>query len=57
MGLFDRGKSWVSALRAKSAAATSEKMTIVQLLDFLGIHNTAGAALSEATYFACLKVI
>lgn len=57
MGFFDRGKSWVSALRAKSAAATSEKMTIVQLLDFLGIHNTAGAALSEATYFACLKVI
>lgn len=57
MGFFDRGKAWVSAMRAKSAAATSEKMTVVQLLDFLGIHNTAGAALSEATYFACLKVI
>lgn len=32
-------------------------MTLNQLLDFLGVHDVSGAALSEATYYACLKVL
>lgn len=53
MGLFDRLK------RKKSAQTTtsSEQMTLNQLLEFLGVHEQEGGALSEATYFACLKVL
>lgn len=51
MGLFDRFKQ-------KSAQPDNgEQMTLNQLLEFLGIHEPAGPALSEATYFACLKVL
>lgn len=57
MNIFDRFKAWVAAGRAKSAQAESEAMTLTQLLDFLGIHDTSGAALSEATYYACIKVL
>jgi HK97 family phage portal protein len=57
MKIFDRGKAWLAGIRAKSAATTSEQMTLTQLLDFLGVHNTSASALSEATYFACLKVL
>ena len=57
MKLIDRGKAWIAGLRAKSAAATSQQMTLTQLVDFLGLHNTSASALSEATYFACCKVI
>ena len=56
MKLIDRTKAAVAAFRGKSAS-TSESMTLNQLLDFLGVHNVTGAALSEATYFACLKVL
>lgn len=56
MKLKDRTKAAVAAFRGKSAA-TSENMTLTQLLDFLGVHDTKGPALSEATYFACLKVL
>ncbi len=43
--------------RSKSATA-DETMSLNQLLTFLGIDRGAdGAALSEATYFACLKVL
>ena len=57
MNIFDRFKAWVAAGRAKSAQAEAEALTLTQLLDFLGIHDTSGAALSEATYFACIKVL
>ena len=57
MNIFDRAKSWAAGVRAKSAAAQSESMSLTQLLDFLGLHNTSANALSEATYFACLKVL
>ena len=57
MSILDSVKSWASGVRAKSAAATSQQMTLTQLLDFLGLHNTSTEALSEATYFACLKVL
>ena len=41
----------------KSAKATTETLTLNQLIDFLGLHNVSGEALSEATYFACNKVL
>ena len=56
MKLRERAKAAVVAFRGKSAS-TSERMTLNQLLDFLGVHDTKGQALSEATYFACLKVL
>lgn len=57
MNIFDRVKAWAEGLRAKSAAASAERLTLNQLLDFLGVHNASADALSEATYFACLKVL
>ena len=50
MAIFNRKK------RTKSAD-TGESMSLNQLLEFLGVHHADGAALSEATYFACLKVL
>lgn len=57
MNIIDRAKRWVGVRRAKNAAATEEAMTLTQLLDFLGLRGTASSELSEATYFACLKVL
>lgn len=57
MNIFDRAKTWAASLRTKSAAAEADRLTLNQLLDFLGVHNTSAEALSEATYFACLKVL
>jgi HK97 family phage portal protein len=57
MTIFDRVKTWAADLRAKSATASAERLTLNQLLDFLGVHNASADALSEATYFACLKVL
>lgn len=56
MKLRERAKAAVVAFRGKSAS-TSEQMSLNQLLEFLGVHDTKGQALSEATYFACLKVL
>lgn len=56
MKLTERTKAAVAAFRGKSAS-TSEQMSLNQLLEFLGVHDTKGPALSEATYFACLKVL
>lgn len=41
----------------KKDAAPSEQMTLNQLLNWLGVHDVSGEALSEATYFACIKVL
>lgn len=35
----------------------SKETAMQQLIDFLGLHDTKEKALSEATYFACLKVL
>lgn len=43
--------------RREKSADTGETMTLNQLLEFLGVHHVDSAALSEATYFACLKVL
>ena len=41
----------------KDATSSSEQLTLNQLLDWLGVHDVSGEALSEATYFACIKVL
>lgn len=56
MKITDRARAAVEAFRGKSAT-DEEKVTLNQLLTWLGVHNTTGAAQSEATYFACLKVL
>ena len=57
MNIFEKFKLWQAAHRAKSAAARQENIALNQLLEFLGLQDTRASALSEATYFACLKVL
>ena len=58
MALKDRVRAAAAALTAKSAADNSEQMTLNQLLAFLGVHKAGdAAAMSEAVYFACCKVL
>ena len=52
MGIFDR---WLG--QRNKSASTEEQMTLNQLLSWLGVHDVSGGALSEATYFACIKVL
>lgn len=54
MGLFDR---FTRKQDATAVVSESERMTLNQLIEFLGLHGQEGGALSEATYFACLKVL
>jgi HK97 family phage portal protein len=55
MTIPQRIKAAVAILRGKGIGR--ETVELNQLLDFLGIKNVKGEALSEATYFACLKVL
>lgn len=58
MTILERTKAAVAAFRAKSAANNSEQITLNQLLNFLGVEKSADtAAMSEAVYFACCKVL
>ncbi|MBR0575689.1 phage portal protein [Proteiniclasticum sp. BAD-10] len=41
----------------KALTVSDTNITLEQLVDFLGIAGTPRNALSEATYFACLKVL
>ena len=52
MKIFDRLLG-----QRKKSADTSEQMTLNQLLNWLGVHGVAEGELSEATYFACIKVL
>lgn len=52
MGIFDRWRD-----TRKKSVMSSEQMTVNQLLNWLGVHDVSGGALSEATYYACLKVL
>lgn len=53
MKLKERVKAAYRVLTNK----TSKDTAMQQLIDFLGLHDTKEKALSEATYFACLKVL
>lgn len=57
MIIFDKIRLRLAAYKAKSAAARQENIALNQLLEFLGLQDTSLSALSEATYFACLKVL
>lgn len=52
MGIFDRLRS-----NRQKSGATDGQLTLNQLLSWLGVHDVSGGALSEATYYACLKVL
>ena len=53
MKLKERVKTAYRVLTNKASKDTAMQ----QLIDFLGLHDTKESALSEATYFACLKVL
>lgn len=58
MAFMDRVRAAAAAFTAKSAAGNSEEMTLNQLLNFLGVHKAgSAAAMNEAVYFACCKVL
>ena len=58
MTLTERARAAWAVLTEKSAAENSEQMTLNQLLNFLGVHKAGdAAAMSEAVYFACCKVL
>lgn len=44
-------------LSRNKSGNSSDAMTLTQLLNWLGVHDVSGGALSEATYYACLKVL
>lgn len=56
MSLKERTRAAIAAFRGKSAEER-ELIEMNNLLRALGVHNVEGAAQSEATYFACLKVL
>lgn len=57
MNVLDRFKAAMRVFRTKEATA-SRTLTLNELLDWLGIDpNQSQQALSQATYFACIKVL
>lgn len=50
MGLFN----WT---RKKSASTTTDQVALNELLGWLGVHDLPASELSEATYYACIKVL
>lgn len=50
-------KGFKKVKNAITGTTTSEEMSLQQLVDFLNLNGVDGKALSEATYFACLKVL
>ena len=58
MAFMDRVRAAFSALTEKGATENAEQMTLNQLLNFLGVQKAGdAAAMSEAVYFACCKVL
>ena len=60
--MFDWIRSGVSAfagwIKARAGRGSSgESMTLDQLVDFLNLGGVSSDKLSEATYFACLKIL
>ena len=57
MNVLDRFKAAMRVFRTKGTT-DSQTMTMNELLDWLGINpNQSKQALSQATYFACIKVL
>ena len=52
MGFMERWRG-----QRKKSAATDEQVTLNQLISWLGVHGVAEGELSEATYYACVKVL
>ena len=52
MGFFDRWRG-----QRKKSTELREQATLDELLGWLGVHGVNEAELSEATYFACIKVL
>lgn len=50
-------KRQIVRIRRKSAAKLNQKIALDVLIDFLNLNGTSGKTLSEATYFACIKVL
>lgn len=46
-----------AAFKTLTTTTTSESMSLSQLIDFLHLDAASGDALSEATYYACMKVL
>lgn len=58
MKITDRFKAAATAFRAKGAQDPWNISQLQQMLQWLGVDTTIGGpAMSEATYFACLKVL
>lgn len=58
MGFIDRVRAAAAAFSETIVTEKSEEMTVNQLLSFLGVEKSAdAAAMSEAVYFACCKVL
>lgn len=55
MGLIDKVKS--AFIADKEVSVKSSEVTLDQLIDFLNLGDVSKDALSEATYFACMKVL
>ena len=55
MNIIQKGLKKVK--NAITGTTTSEELSLQQLVDFLNLNGVDGKALSEATYFACLKVL
>lgn len=57
MRFRERLKKAFDVLSNKSAAVDSSNMSLDQLIGFLGLAGTDESVLSEATYYACMKVL
>lgn len=58
MGLFKSIKSaFVESGPSKADVSESEEIELNELVKFLNIEGTDDSSLSEATYFACIKVL
>ena len=55
MNIFQ--KSFNKVKIAITGTSNNEQMSLQQLVDFLNLNGVNGKSLSEATYFACLKVL
>ena len=53
MNIIQRTKAAVTAFRGKSVNSSD----VLTLLDVLGVSHLPANVQSEATYFACLKVL